>query len=235
MNWNVVLAIGPSVDSLNAVFWQFLCVMVVAAAVIIFLVYRYVIEPKIARDLTKAKWGKGTPAFIENEVGVVNFVMTDKEFPEGLKHVKGKGWYCNAVRDVSEVEGGVKPKVGRPIKDEDTITVKDQQNNDVILTMITHTPLLAGFGKQVFFGSSTSVALTGLKAIAHADLRKTRLLAPRMFSKTQLANLADGSRMEGRKMAGGETTKVIILAIAAAVVIATVGLIVYLLLNGGGA
>jgi hypothetical protein len=213
--------------------WQFLTFIAVIVAVIGFLVYRYYIEPPISRQMTSAKWSKGTPAFIENEVGIVNFLVTNKQLPEGVKYIKGAGWYANAVRDVTEVEDEVKRGPGRPPKNEAELTSKEEQENDELLEMITHTPILNGLGKQVFFGSTTSVALTGLKTIAHADLRKTRLLAPRMYSKTQLAALAAGNRLEGQKMRGKETTQILMLCIGVAAILGTMGLVVYLIMNGG--
>lgn len=258
---------GPSVDFLGSFLWQFLTFITAIVAVIGFLIYVFYISPPIARQMIKAKWSKGVPAFIENEVGVVEFVMTDKQLPEGVKHIKGKGWYANAVRDVTEVEyednlrkteakeetaevsdtvasesmSDKKAGPGRPVGSKSKATLekearellKEAKQNDELLEMITHTPMLNGLGKQVFFGSTTSVALTGLKTIAHADLRKTRLLAPRMYSKTQLAALAAGSREEGKRMMGKETTKILVLCIGAAILLGSLGLVVYLILNGG--
>ena len=95
--------------------------------------------------------------------------------------------------------------------------------------VLVRTPILKGFGRQVFFGSSTAAALSNLQAIAHADLPKVRALAPRMYQKTQLDALATGSRLEGMKQSGRDTTKWIFAAIAAAIVIGSLGLVVYLL------
>jgi len=244
----IVFAAMPGLDVLDSIMWQFLTFLILIVAVVVFLLYRYVIEPPIARQMTKAKWSKGMPMFIENENGTVEFSTSDKSLPEGLKYVKGKGWFANAIRDVLEVTEdpsedlkpieGEKRGPGRPPKESDKegekeLTKEEVAENENVLQMIIHTPILAGLGKQVFFGSSTNVGITSLRAIAHADLRKTRLLAPLMWSKTQLDALYTGGKREGLKMNGSDTKQLIIYAIVAAIVIGSLGLVVYLLLNGG--
>jgi hypothetical protein len=98
--------------------------------------------------------------------------------------------------------------------------------------ILLQVPILKGFGKQVFFGSATCSALSSLRGIAHANILEVRKLAPMMYQKTQLDALATGSRIEGLKMSGKETTKLLMYAIIAAVPIAVVGLVVYLLTQG---
>jgi hypothetical protein len=227
---------GPSLNFLGSVFWQFATFIIGIVAVIGFLVYHYYITPPIGRQMIAAKWSKGVPCFIENEVGIVDFTTTDRHLPEGVKHIKHKGWFANAIRDVTEVESedkGEQRGPGRPRKNGVSPEKVDEKQNDEILEMITHTPMLNGLGKQVFFGSTTSVALTGLKTIAHADLRKTRLLSPRMYSKTQLDALATGNRIEGLKMAGKDAVKLIVMCLVVIAPIVVTGLIIYLLTSGG--
>lgn len=240
--------VAPPIDFLNSFFWQFTTIIVGIVAIIGFLVYRYYLEPPIARWFTSAKWSSGQPAFIENEVGEVVFKWSDKDYPNGLKHIKKFGWFANSLvhlarRELEEKKGRGRPPKEKPIDSQNLERDKVFQNasgtfyvdkEGQVLELLTHTPVLKGFGKHVFFGSATSIALTNLKAIAHADLRAVNSLAPDMWDKTLLSSIADNARREAQKEAGGEKTKLLFYIILAIIPIAVTGLIVFLLLNGGG-
>jgi len=210
--------------------------------------------------MTKAYHSRGLPAFIQDEMGNIGFYFSKKKFPEGVVFIERIGWFLLpnpppfSVTDFlfSEPE---KKRVGRPAKvapeevaasmvDKATVpTLSTAEKEDWIKAhgILVQTPILRGFGRQVFFGSTTAAALNNLTAIAvvsegnntgvlmQSVLLKVRALAPRMYQKTQLDALATGSRMEGLKQSGKDMTKWIFAAIAGAIIIAAIGLIVYLL------
>lgn len=272
---------------LGAMIWMIISVAEVIVFVGIFLAYNFWIMPPISRKFRKAKWSKGVPAFIQDETGKVQLCISNKEFPEGVVHYKNKGWFLIAKRpheSISEMQSversAFKMAFLKAKMEEERLTEKEaleewdkleiptelseEEKAGLKDTMekLIHTPILEGFGKQVFFGSTDSVALSNLKTIgevtdtteiagiekvegnpnklsvvekvklvAHANLRNCRLLAPIMYSKTQLDALATGNRLEGMKMMGRDTMKIIIIAIAGAVVIASFGIVAYILTN----
>jgi hypothetical protein len=230
-------------ESLNGILpWVGVVVAVIVASVI-FIWYTKKYTPEIARTFIKAFHSRGLPVFIQDEMGNVALHICDKKFPEGVIHIKGKGWYLlpsppspDDPEEDDEIEAieaekrgpgrPPKPKASKPIE---TMSAAEKEAYVLAYGMLVQTPILRGFGKQVFFGSSVSSAVSNLTAIAHADLLAVRKLSPKMYQKTQLDALATGSRIEGQRMAGKETTKLIMLAIIVIAPIAVVGLIVYLL------
>lgn len=230
---------------------------IVAAVVFVWYTKKY--TPEIARTMIKAYHSRGLPVFIQDEMGNVRFQICDKKFPEGVVHVKGKGWFLlpnppappviehNSANSVEVVDVGKRGR-GRPPKANANQSLPFGAGNPppcrkqlsemdkaelesyaLAYGILVNVPILQGFGKQVFFGSSTSVALSNLMAIAHADLLSVRKLAPTMYQKTQLDALATGNRLEGLKMGSKDVQKLLLYAIVAAVPIAAIGFIVYLL------
>lgn len=215
----------------SGLIWMFLAIMEPVIFIFIFGLYRYWWEPSISRDMTKAKHSSGAPAFIQNETGV-DFMVSNKKLPEGVVYYKNRGWFLLPKKNVSQLQTEGKRGPGRPPKDTEKIDEKAQKEKIEVGEMILHTPILRGLGKQVFFGSVDSVALSNPTTIAHADLPKVRNLAPTMYQKTQLDALATGSRLEGMKMMGmSDAIKILLYVIIAAVPIAVTGLIVYLLIQ----
>lgn len=276
-------------SEIMGMFWQVIALLEIIVFVVIFLIYNYVLCPPISRWFRDAKWKNGIPAFIQDESGKVRLCISNKQLPEGVVHYKGKGWFMIAKRPYTSIEDmphaerlafkeaffAAKKAESKYVKDEDieeewkqlridiNLTEQEQQEIKTTIEKLIQTPILEGFGKQVFFGSTDSIALSNLKTIsevsgepsvtgtqtaiekgkivisyiktvAHANLRNNRLLAPIMYSKTQLDALATGNRLEGMKMFGADTIKVIVMAIVVIGVVASVGLVVYLLTSGNG-
>lgn len=283
---------------LASMIWQIVAFGVAAVAVLVFLLFYFWYLPPISRDMAKAKHSGHLPAFIQDETKV-KFCVSDKDYPEGLTHHKGKGWsFINKKPDflmehdserVKIKEAFISQKVAEKIESEkldkkearkalgrlteealeewDKLNIptelSEQEKRAYAETQekLLHTPILEGLGKPVFFGCIDSVALSNLKAIselsgdpqiidaekdkqgvvekiktlAHANLRNCRLLAPLMYSKTQLAALEAQSILEGQTMNDKTVLKVVIIAIAAACVIGSLGIVAYMLMNGGKA
>jgi hypothetical protein len=239
----------PAIGFLESYFWIFTTIAVSVVSVIAFILYRFWYEPEISRQLTSAKHSNGVPAFVELPTGNVGFYVSNKKMPEGVVHYKHRGWFLLPTHPTPEDEEDMQPEkrgVGKPRKldPKDKIDLKtgqvigakieDPKLDEAIEQRILHTPILLGFGKQVFFGSDASPMLSNLYTIAHADLRKVRQLAPATMQKTQLDALATGSRLEGIKMAKGETMKFLVMCVGAAIVIGSLGIIAYILTNHGG-
>ena len=111
---NLLVLASPSLDFLGSYIWMFATFIVLIVAGIGFLVYRYYIEPPLARQITAAKWSNGVPAFIENETGVVELSMSDKKLPEGVVHYKRKGWFLLPQRSISPLDDEPNEPVIRP-------------------------------------------------------------------------------------------------------------------------
>ena len=196
------------IPDFGGIFWMAMTLIAVVVSIVLFIVYRYVVEPPIAREMTKAKWSAGAPAFIQDETGV-NFMVSDKKLPEGVVHYKKRGWFLIAKKNVQQEEQ-FNPKK-RKSENQDSAEHplkrlqrerKRREEQEKTEEIILHTPILRGLNKQVFFGSVDSVALSSLTTIAHADLKKVRELAPKMYQKTQLDSLWTNARIEVMKMMG---------------------------------
>ena len=241
-------------ETINGVLPYIGMAVVAIVAVVLFVWYTKKYTPEIARQFIKAAHNRGLPVFIQDEMGNVELQICDKKFPEGVVHVKGKGWFLLPNPPNPEAEFGALPSLegvkrgpGRPPKNQGEGEVKEADEVRVPLKglnemseaekkayvmahgILVQTPILRGFGRQVFFGSSVSAALSNLTAIAHAELPNVRLLSPKMYQKTQLDALATGSRIEGLKMSRAETTKLLMYAIIAAVPIACFAIAAWLL------
>ncbi len=249
---------APPLDFLGSYLWMFTTFAVAGVAGFGFMLYRYWWEPPLAREITKCKHSQAVPAFIEDQTGNVDFFMSDKKLPEGVVHFKRRGWFLiphpPATPPIDELPTeekvglfrfrGRKPKKPESIQEQEqrlkveleklqSKSKEEIKEDEAVREMVTHTPILRGLGKQVFFGSSTAAGLVNLKVLAHADLRKVRQLVPTMVQKTQLDALATGSRLEGLKMAGKQGMNILVIAIAGAIILGSMGLVVFLILNGG--
>ncbi len=224
--------------------------MAVIVAVIGFLVYRYYLEPPISRQFMAAKWKKGTPAFIQDNANVVHFTMSDTELPEGIVHNK-RGFFL-LPRPPYIPSEDEKRGPGRPPKDASEKGLSPEQEQ--ALGVVLQVPTLAGLGKSVFFGYDGSPLLSNLKTLAyasaskvrdeideskkaflvnHADLRALKEIIPATISRTQLGNLYRWALAKGYAKKGGDQMKFLILIAGLIGLVATVGIVAYLLLNGG--
>lgn len=243
---NLTFLAAPSFDMMNSTFWMFTTFIVGIVAVIGFLVYRYYLEPPICRQLMAAKWKQGTPAFIQDNAGVVHFTMSDKDLPEGVVHNK-RGWFLLSrapyIPDIShqqqqQAQMPVKRGPGRPPKSKVQSELQEEQpptveqENEALATIL-QVPILAGFGKAVFFGYDGAPLLGNLKTLCHADLRVMKEIIPATISRTQLSNLVKWAMQKGYEKRGGDQTKFLVLCVGIAAVLGSLGLVVYLILNGG--
>lgn len=283
---------------LAGLIWQIVAILEATGFVAFFLLFYFWYLPSISRDMAKAKHSGRLPAFIQDETKV-KFCVSDKDYPEGLTHHKGRGWSLISKKPDLSIDHNperlkikqafVAQKIAEKIEEDrlgpkeakeesdrltkealeewdklgisSDLTEEEKQTFKETQEKLLNTPILEGLGKPVFFGCIDSVALSNLqvvselsddphiteaekgkegtirkvKTIAHANLRNLRMLAPLMYSKTQLAALESQSIREGEKMAGREMQKIVIIAIAVIGVVATVGIIAYMLVNGGQA
>lgn len=279
----------------GGIIWFIAWMLTTIIASCLFLLFYFWVMPKLARDAIKAKWSGGVVAFIQDDTGKVHMCASKKEYPEGVAYFKGRGWFMLPRRPYENIEMGMEEEDPEKVQFRESFIKALMKNNkelsredairkyvDAGLTTdlsedkrreyketiekLIHAPILDGLGKQVFFGSSDSVALSSLKNIAdvtgatevvtakvngenigvttnfvaqiktlaYANLRNSRLLAPLMYSKTQLDALATGNRIEGAKMFGRDTVKLLVVAIAAACVIGSLGIVAYMLTQGNG-
>lgn len=254
-------------DLLNTFLPYIGMVIVGIVAFVGFLYYTKKYMPEIAHTLTKAYHSRALLVFLQDEMGNINTYICDKKFPEGIVHVKDKGWFLlpnppppeNEFADLPDLRADSDKKrgPGRPpknsvvnseeVKEADEVKIPPQpvnldamseaQKRAYVMShgILVQTPVLKGFGKQVFFGSTVSVALSNLTAIAHAHIPEIRLLAPKMYQKTQLDALATGSRLEGLKMSGKEMKQWIFAGIIVIGIIACFAIAAWLLTNRGPA
>jgi hypothetical protein len=215
-------------------YWIVIWVATILVVAIIALVHEFVILPPIAKDMRKAKWSKGVPAFIQNDAGNVVFLTSDKQMPEGVIHNK-LGWFLlprptteNEVKDFKRGPGRP-PKIDASKDENPEVGQTVRAENIELMGKLLHTPILKGLGKQVFFGATSSAMLTNLWTMAHADLLQARRLIPMNTQKTQLDALATGSRIEGMKMMGGDLVKWIFYVIIACIPIVIIALVFWFL------
>lgn len=304
---------APPIDFLNSVFWQFTTLAVAIVAIVGFLIYRYYLEPPIARQFTAARWSKGPVGFVQDDANQVHLITSRSALPEGIIHtprgffLQGRMPYipsspssqqkepenleaiqANMRQQLTtkypamsatevdatiaqhlrlrEFEGGdgVKRGRGRPPKGQ-----KQKEKAGLgaaqyeALNCALQTPTLAGFGRAVFFGYDGAPLVSNLKSLAlatddalltkkviidnkqctqtlwryigHADLRVMKEIIPATISRTQLSNLYKWAVAKGYEKSGKEQMKLIYIAIAAAIPIACLGIVAFLLMNGGGA
>jgi hypothetical protein len=153
-----------------------------------------------------------------------------------------------------------KRKPGRPKQSE--VEDLSLEYRDALGTAL-QTPTLAGFGRSVFFGYDGAPLVSNPKAlalahnnllqvvdskivngkvvrsvekfVAHADMRVMKEIIPATISRTQLGNLYKWAVAKGYEKSGKDQMKLIYIAIAAAIPIACLGIVAFLLINGGGA
>lgn len=190
-----VLQSGPSIDFLGSFFWQFLTFIVAIVGVIGFLVYRYYIEPPLARWATKAKWSRWGIAFIQDDSGVVHPVCNNSELPEGVVHNK-RGWFLKCRRPnlaattkpgpkteeekrelerIQQLEAYTKllnsPDISKKERELykkkiEELTPELTEDQSEVLDTVLHAPILEGLGKAVFFGYDGAPLLGNLKTMA---------------------------------------------------------------------
>lgn len=101
---------APPLDFLNSFFWQFTTIIVAIVAVIGFLVYRYYLEPPIARWFTSARWSKGPVGFIQDDANQVHLVTSQAALPEGVIYTK-RGFFLQSRAPYIPSIGSRKPTV----------------------------------------------------------------------------------------------------------------------------
>jgi hypothetical protein len=218
---------GFDPELFGSMFWMAMTFVAIIIAVIIGLVNEYVILPPLARKIRKAKWSKGSPAFIQDDAGRVHFTLGDTELPEGVVHNK-RGWFLISRQ----------PYIPPPPPENDAQSKKNKKMGkldktyEAILETVLETPVLDGLGKACFFGYDGSPLLTNLKTLAHANLRKMKEVIPATISRTQLNALHKWSLLKGYEKKGGDQMKVVLLAICVIGCIAALGIVAWLLTQG---
>lgn len=151
---------APPIDFLGSIFWQFTTFVVAIVAVVGFLVLWFYIVPPIGRQLTSAKWKKGPVGFVQDDANVVHLVTSQASLPEGVISTK-RGLFLQSrtpyIQDVDDVKG----KPGRPPKRVDSRELEREAFSTVL-----QAPILAGFGKAVFFGYDGAPLVSNLKTLA---------------------------------------------------------------------
>jgi hypothetical protein len=206
----------------------------------------------------------GTVHFTINDIELPEGVVHNKRgwflrsrspyIPGAIVDVKGKTAF-----ELAEEE--TKRGPGRPPKA--PLTAKeDPMLETQVISTILEAPILAGLGKAVFFGYDGAPLLSNLKTLAltgteqmigfskedkgrslleniriaaHADLRLMKEIIPATISRTQLGTLHRWSINKGYEKRGGDQMKLIYIAIAAAIVLGSLGIVAYMIMNGGKA
>lgn len=215
------------IPDFGGLIWMVICIILIIVFIASALVYIFWFEPPINRKLTKAKWSKCSPCFIQDNMGRVHLIINDTELPEGLFHNK-RGWFITSTpTSKSNPEDNKDQKKKGRKSEKEKILEKCEKT-------VLETPILVGLGKTVFFGYDGTPLLANLKTLAHANLKVMRELLEKTDTKTRFALLHKWSVQKGYEKRGGEATKLIVIAIAVIGVVATVGIIAYLLLQSGG-
>ncbi len=201
--------------------------------------------------------------FVQDDANVVHLVTSQSSLPEGVTSTKrgiflhSRAPYI-ALED-NQSSGDEPKKVGRPKVKTDVNRELEREAFNTVL----QAPILDGFGRSVFFGYDGAPLVANLKTLAlttgnaviakeeekscdgkkvwrsierfvgHADLRIMKEIVPATISRTQLSALSRYSEMKGYLKRGGEQMKLLYIAIAAAIPIACLGIVAFLLLNGG--
>ena len=236
---------------LGPMMWTIIALVEAIVFVTVIMAFVFWFMPPISRKFIRAKWSKGVPAFIQNETGKVALHISDKTLPEGVVHYKRKGWFLisktpyNEIKDPIVLTETEKKKIPKGVDEKSLLEAEET---------ILQTPILEGFGKQVFFGCSDSIALANLgtlgtvtqkktwtrdtikekiKTVFQSKLTNTRLLAPIMYSKTIIDYMQVNSRMEGQKLFGQESVKIIVMALAIIGCVGVIGIVFWFLTQGG--
>jgi hypothetical protein len=227
----------------GSLFWMVIAILVAIICGILALVHEFVILPPIARKLRGAKWSKGHPAFIQDDMGVVHFYMSDKYLPEGLLYSKKTGWALLprlphtseelTDEEVKLIDAEDDPKKKRKLYNTFMKEKKYTPEQENAIQIVLQTPILEGLNKSVFFGHYGQALLTNLKTIAHAHLPVMNEIINASMNKSGLSQIASYAENKGYLKRGGETNTIVILAISVIAVVATVGLVFYFLTSGG--
>jgi hypothetical protein len=151
----------------------------------------------------------------------------------------------------------------RKIVKEPDVSVDECELVNEGLEVALQTPVLEGFGKAVFFGYDGAPLVSNLKTLAlttnngvsvkeveksldgskvyrcierfvgHADLRIMKEVIPATISRTQLSNLYRWALNKGYEKRGGDQTKLLLTVVIACIPIACLGIVAFLLINGG--
>jgi hypothetical protein len=217
---------------LPAMMWALICVGCIIAGIIVVIIHEVFIMNSFAKQARKMKRSKGAPCLIQDN-NVLRLMFSDGQLPEGLYHVRGQ-WYTRPQTPyLSKAEKGP----GRPPKGEkeqgDTVDVLKKDHREA-LNMVLQVPILEGVGKPLFIGCvSAPMLLNNVATVAHVDLTRIREILPATLSQTWLDALNVYSVAKGMKKANKDNLKLLYIAIAAAIPIACLGLVVFLILNGG--
>lgn len=175
--------------------WQVIALFIGVVGVFLFLLWEFWVTPPISRALRKAKWGKCPGISFIQMGGVVHLVTNQTELPEGVVMNK----LGVAVRNIHPY---IKEKAWKKLSSE------ERREVNMAMEVILNTPILAGLGKHVLFGSVESPLLGNLDTIAmvtpqpepvelrnKAVKRKVQLLAKKVspdysLSLFRVANLA---------------------------------------------
>ena len=137
----------------GGMFWQVIAILIGVIGAGLFLLWEFWVTPPICRKLRSAKWSKCPGISFIQKGGIVHLVKNNIELPEGV--------IINAL--------GVAVRNIHPyIKAEEWKKLTDKQKKEVndSLGVILNTPILAGLGKHVLFGSVESPLLGNLDTIA---------------------------------------------------------------------
>lgn len=259
--------VAPSLDFLNSFMWQFATIAVAIVAVIVFVLYRYWWEPPISRQFTSAHHRAGPVGFIQDDANQVHLVTSQAALPEGVIFTKRGFFLQSRAPYIAEEPLGQKKEkrgVGRPKKVE-VLPPPEPVDKDLereVFSTVLQAPILAGFGKAVFFGYDGAPLVSNLKTLAlttgnaltvhetfknlegtkifrsierfvgHADLRIMKEIIPATISRTQLGNLYRWALNKGYEKRGGDQMKLIMIVLCVMAPIAVTGIIAYLLMNG---
>lgn len=223
------------IPDFGGLIWMVICIILVIVFISAALTFCFWIMPPIARTMIRAKWSKCSPCFIQDNMGRVHFIIDDTELPEGLFHNK-RGWFITSTplpHNKSVKTQKEKDKMTEALQAIKVLSKKEQQEIEDCEETVLETPILAGLGKTVFFGYDGAPLLSNIKTLAHANLKVMREILAKTDTKTRFGLLHRWSVQKGYEKAGKDTQKVIIIAICAIALVATVGIIAYLLLQGG--
>jgi hypothetical protein len=224
-----------ALESLNtflgipAMMWAFISVGLIIVGVIAVVIHETFIMNSFAKQARKMKRAKGSPCLIQDN-NVLRLMFSDGQLPEGLYHVRGQ-WYTRPQTPYLNKAKGP----GRPSKEEKEGMVDTlRKDHREALNMVLQVPILEGVGKPLFIGCvSAPMLLNNVSTVAHADLTRIREILPATLSQTWLDALNVYSVAKGMKKANKDNLKLIYIAIAAAIPIACLGIVAFLLINGG--
>jgi len=135
--------------------WQVIAILIGIVAFALFLLWEFWVTPPISRKLRKAKWSKCPGISFIQKGGIVHLVKNNIELPEGV-----------VINALGVAFKNVRPYISSEKWEKFTDDQKKQINSS--LQVILNTPILAGLGKHVLFGSVESPFLGNLDTLALA-------------------------------------------------------------------